>query len=105
MKRKTVILLFNSWIYVEFKTNSIIKWILFYYSENIYLITTSKMKFKYERQTSSSVRFIKDQFPVYDPLPIWIIVAFFIMLVFFFLMSYESLQSLPKPLLRVDEVS
>lgn len=62
-------------------------------------------KLKVERQTSRTLEIIRSQFPVHDPLPIWIYVVLFLMLTLLFFLGYISMTSFPKPILKVDEVS
>lgn len=62
-------------------------------------------KIKVERQTSRPMEMIMSQFPVHDPLPIWIYFVLFLMLAVLFVLGYASMTSFPKPMLKVDEVS
>lgn len=69
----------------------------------------AKQKFmingSYDRQESTTFETIKQQFPVYGPLPIWILIVIYVAMVILYLLSYASLLSFPTPLLSVDEVS
>lgn len=61
-------------------------------------------KLKMERQTSRPMEMLLSQFPVHDPLPIWIYAVLFVMLVLMYTLGYASLTFFPKPILKVDEV-
>lgn len=59
----------------------------------------------YEHRENDRFELLKQQFPVYGPLPIWIIIVIYVAMVLLFLLSYASLLSFPTPLLVSDEVS
>lgn len=69
----------------------------------------TRQKFKvngsYPERENDTFRSLKQQFPVYGPLPIWILVVIYSGMVLLFLLSYASLLSFPTPLLEVDQVS
>lgn len=64
-----------------------------------------KLNGNYEQNERNTFEIFKQQFPVYDPLPIWILIVIYVAMVVLFLLSYASLLSFPTPLLAVDEVS
>ncbi|XP_063704950.1 endoplasmic reticulum metallopeptidase 1-like [Culicoides brevitarsis] len=61
-------------------------------------------KLKMERQSSRPMELLMSQFPVHDPLPIWIYVVLFLMLSLLFFLGYSTLTAFPKPMLKVDEL-
>uniref|UniRef100_A0A336LFA8 FXNA-like protease n=1 Tax=Culicoides sonorensis TaxID=179676 RepID=A0A336LFA8_CULSO len=50
------------------------------------------------------MQLIKSQFPVHDPLPIWIYVLIFLVLVMLFFLGYSSMLSFPRPIQKIDEL-
>lgn len=75
-------------------------------------VKVDKMTIRYaERQKSvesgiysRTVETVRRQFPVYGPLPTWLLVSFFVVLVLMFVLAYASLYAFPKTLMAADEV-
>lgn len=57
-----------------------------------------------DRQTSRPMELLMSQFPVHDPLPIWIYATIHVLFIILFFAAYSSMTIFPTPILKVDEV-